>query len=142
MNPLTTEHQIEQYIQSIAQPKRSELKALHDKMLKNYPDTKLWFLDGLNEQKKVVSNPNIGYGTFMMNYSNGSTKEFYRVGLSANTTGISVYLMGIEDRNFLKKEFGDRIGKATITGYCIKFKKSSDINLDVLSEAIDFCISK
>lgn len=139
---MTTEHQIEQYIQSIAQPKHSELKALHDKMLKNYPDTKLWFLDGLNEQKKVVSNPNIGYGTFMMNYSNGSTKEFYRVGISANATGISVYLMGIEDRNFLKKEFGDRIGKATITGYCIKFKKSSDINLDVLFEAIDFCISK
>lgn len=111
-------------------------------MLKNYPNTKLWFLDGLNEQKKVVSNPNIGYGNCLMTYSNGSSKEFYRIGLSANTVGISVYLMGIEDRNFLKKEFGDRIGKATITGYCIKFKKSSDINLDVLFEAIDFCISK
>lgn len=139
---MTTKQQIAQYIEGTAEAKRSELSVLHEKIITKYPEQPLWFLDGLNEEKKIVSNPNIGYGKLIMNYANGSSREFYRVGLSANTTGISVYLMGIEDRNFLQNEYGARIGKANISGYCIKFKKLVDLNLEVLFEAIDYCILK
>lgn len=40
---------------------------------------------------KVVANPNIGYGVYPIAYADGSSRESYRIGLSANTTGISVY---------------------------------------------------
>jgi hypothetical protein len=93
-------------------------------------------VDGKNEEGKTVANPNIGYGRQTLRYANGSTKEFYRVGISANTTGISVYILSIEDRAYLAQTFGSTIGKAVVTGYCIKFKKLSDVNLDVLQEAI------
>jgi hypothetical protein len=100
------------------------------------PNCRLWFLDGKDDKGKIVSNPNIGYGVQTIKYSDGKTKEFYQIGISANTTGISVYIMGIEDKNYLPQAYGEKIGKASVTGYCIKFKKLGDINLDVLETAI------
>jgi hypothetical protein len=130
--------QIKSYISSLPNPKGSELKLLHDAVINAVPGSKLWFLDGKNSEGKVVSNPNIGYGECMLNYADGSSKTIYRVGLSANTTGISVYIMGLKDKNFLKETYGNTLGKANITGYCIKFKKLGDVDMAVLMQAIHY----
>ena len=128
--------QIQEYITSQSEPKRTEMQTLHKRILELFPACKLWFLDGKNNENKIVSNPNIGYGLHLLKYSNGTTKEFYKIGLSANTTGISVYIMGIEDKKYLLETYGKTIGKASISGYCIKFKTLKDINIDVLEAAI------
>jgi len=128
--------QIQEYITSQSEPKRTEMQTLHKRILELFPVCKLWFLDGKNNENKIVSNPNIGYGLHLLKYSNGTTKEFYKIGLSANTTGISVYIMGIEDKKYLLETYGSTIGKASISGYCIKFKTLKDINIDVLEAAI------
>lgn len=133
---MSIEEQINQYITSQAEPKCSDLEVLHKHILQVLPNWRLWFLDGKDANGKVVSNPNIGYGTHFMKYADGKTKEFYQVGISANTTGISVYIMGIEDKNHLKESYGKTIGKATISGYCIKFKMLKDINIEILESAI------
>jgi len=133
---MTIEKQIEAYIASQPEAKRKDLENLHQRIQQLMPACKLWFLDGKNEDGKVVSNPNIGYGLQIMTYVDGKTKEFYQIGLSGNTTGISVYIMGIEDKNYLPDTYKEKLGKATVTGYCIKFKALKDINLDVLDEAI------
>ncbi|MGB8491064.1 MAG: hypothetical protein WCE64_08395, partial [Bacteroidales bacterium] len=54
----------------------------------------------------------------------------------ANTTGISVYIMGIKDKKYLPATYGKNLGKASVTGYCIKFKTLKDINIDTLEVAI------
>lgn len=123
---------------SLPEPKRGEMQELHDMILQARPKCKLWFLDGKDDNGKVVSNPNIGYGNYTMKLAGGKTREFYQIGLSANTTGISVYIMGIEDKKYLAETYGKTLGKATVTGYCIRFKKLDDINLDVLEAAIAF----
>lgn len=133
---MTTQQQIKDYIASQPEPKRNDMQELHQFILHLMPGSKLWFLDGKNSEGKVVSNPNIGYGFYTMKYTNGSTRDFYQIGLSANTTGISVYIMGIEDKTYLAQTYGKDLGKASVTGYCIKFKKLKDINLDVLAAAI------
>lgn len=135
---MDVQKQIEEHLSGHAEPKRSDLRQLHDMILRINPTAKLWFLDGKNDEGKVVSNPNIGYGSYSIKYADGSTKEFYRVGLSANSTGISVYIMGIEDKKYLAETFGKELGKASVTGYCIRFKKLSDINVNVLESAIRF----
>jgi hypothetical protein len=73
-----------------------------------------------------------------MTYAGGKSRDFYRIGLSANTTGISIYIMGIADKTYLARTWGTRLGKASVTGYCIKFRKLADIDLAVLEEAIRF----
>lgn len=133
---MKVEKQISDYIASQPDAKRKDMQAIHDLALKSKPKCKLWYLDGKNEDGKVVSNPNIGYGSYTIKYADGSTKEFYRVGLSANTSGISVYVMGLKDKTYLAKTFGKSIGKASITGYCIKFKALKDIDVDVLRSAL------
>ena len=128
--------QIKTYLADRPEAKRADMLALHRAILKAMPRCKLWYLDGKDENGKTVANPNIGYGSYTIRYAGGKTKEFFQVGLSANTSGISVYVMGIEDRTYLPKAYGKKIGKASVTGYCIKFKKLEDIDLGALEEAI------
>ncbi len=133
---MNVQKQIEAYILSQPEAKRDEMLTLHNTFLQSMPGCKLWFLDGKNEDNKTVSNPNIGYDTCTINYADGKTRDFYRIGLSANTTGISIYIFGIEDKTYLAKTYVEKIGKAKITGYCIKFKTLKDINIEVLKTAI------
>lgn len=133
---MTIQEQIKNYITSQPETKCSDMQALHSIILKVMPRCKLWFLDGKDGKGKTVSNPNIGYGSYNIQYAGGTTKEFYQIGLSANTTGISVYIMGIKDKTYLSKTYGKKLGKATVTGYCIKFKTIKDIDMDTLQEAI------
>lgn len=135
---MSIEAQIEAYVAGQPERKRDEMRALHRLILQASPDCRLWFLDGKDSSGKTVSNPNIGYGHQVMDYAGGKTREFYRIGLSANTTGLSIYIIGIEDRNCLAQAFGERLGKASITGYCIKFRTLKDLDLDVLAEVIRF----
>ncbi len=128
--------QIKEYIATQPEPKRGEMQQLHDMILALMPTCKVWFLDGKDEKGKTVSNPNIGYGSQNIKYADGKTKEFYQIGISANTTGISVYMMGLHDKQCLTKKFGRKLGKASVTGYCIKFKTLTDIKIDVLKAAI------
>jgi hypothetical protein len=130
--------QIKEYITSQPEPKRTDMQALHLHILKVLPRCKLWFLDGKSSEGKIVSNPNIGYGSQIIKYAKGETREFYQIGLSANTTGISVYILGINDKTYLAKTYGKKLGKASVTGYCIKFKTLKDININILEEAIRF----
>jgi hypothetical protein len=135
---MNVQEQINEYITSQPESKRSDMQALHRIILQVMPACKLWFLDGKNSENKTVSNPNIGYGSYTIKYADGTTREFYQIGLSANTTGISVYIMGIKDKTFLAQTYGKKIGKASVSGYCIKFKTLKDINIDILEAAIRY----
>ncbi len=133
---MNTDEQIQQYLASQPEPKRRDMEALHGIILRIMPACRLWFLDGKNSDNKTVSNPNVGYGFYTMHYSDGKTREFYQIGMSANTTGISVYVMGIQDKKYLTETYGKKLGKASVTGYCIKFKTLKDIDIGVLEAAI------
>ena len=135
---MNVEDQIENYITSQPEPKRADLEALHRIILEVMPACKLWFLDGKNNEGKIVSNPNIGYGLYTMKYADGATREFYQIGLCANKTGISVYILGIEDKKYLAQTYGKELGTASVTGYCIRFKTLKDINVEILEAAIRF----
>jgi hypothetical protein len=133
---MSVHEQIDSYIDDQSPAKREELRDLHQRILEIWPGAKLWFLDGLDDNGKVVSNPNIGYGTQTLRYANGDSRAFYKVGLSANTSGLSVYVMGLKDKTYLAQTYGSRLGKAKITGYCIRFRSVKDVDLGVLVEVV------
>jgi hypothetical protein len=134
--PMNVKAQIKDHIASQPEAKAAEMQELHKMILNVLPGRKLWFDNGINSEGKVVSNPSIGYGSYTIKYANGTTREFFQVGISANTTGISVYIMGLKDKKYLADNYGKTLGKASVTGYCIKFKTLKDVDLEVLSEAI------
>src|SRR4249920_1668672 len=135
---MNVEEQIKKYINGQPELKRRDMEELHHIILQVMPACKLWFLDGKNSENKTVSNPNIGYGLHTIKYADGTSREFYQIGLSANKTGISVYILGIEDKKYLAQTYGKELGKASVTGYCIRFKTLKDINIEILEAAIRF----
>ena len=135
---MDVKEQINTYIASQPEPKRGELQSLHQLVLQVSPGCKLWFADGKNSEGKIIANPSIGHGSYTIKYADGTSKDFYQIGLSANTTGISVYILGLPDKTYLAETSGETIGKASVTGYCIKFKRLKDINVEVLEAAIRY----
>ena len=135
---MNVQEQIKEHIASHPEPKRGEMQQLHELILGLSPGCKLWFLDGKNSECKVVTNPDLGDGSRPHKYADGTIREFYQIGLSANKTGISIYILGIEDKKYLAETYASTLGKATVTGYCIRFKTLKDINTDVLEAAVRF----
>jgi len=129
---------VEAYLASLPEPKQTDLRAVHARVLAQFPESRLWFSDGTNEAGKVVANPTIGYGAYTSTYADGSSRESFRIGLSANTTGLSVYVLGLDDKTYLARTYGEAIGKATLTGYCIRFRRLSVIDVEVLWAAIRY----
>jgi hypothetical protein len=138
---MNIEEQIKKYIISQPEPKRSDMRELHRFILQVLPGCKLWFLDGKNSENKTVSNPNIGYGFHTIKNADGKAREFFQIGISANKTGISVYILGIKDKTYLAQTYGKKIGKASVSGYCIKFKTLKEINMDILEAAIRYGVA-
>ncbi len=142
MSTVNVQKQIKEHLAVQPEPKGTEMQELHGIILELMPDCKLWFLDGKDDRGQTVSNPNIGYGIHTIRYADGKTKEFYQIGISANATGISIYLMGIKDKKYLAETFAKRLGKASVTGYCIKFRTLKNIDVDVLKAAMMYGIEQ
>jgi len=135
---MSVQEEIERYITSQPEPKHSDLQALHRLTLQVSPECRLWFFDGKNSENRTVSNPTIGYGFHTLKYAGGKSRDFFQIGVSGNKTGISVYILGLKDKKHLAKTYGKKLGKASVTGYCIRFKALKDINIDTLEAAIRF----
>jgi len=135
---MNVKEQIKKYIAGQPEPKRRDMQELHRLTLQMLPGCKLWFFDGKNSEDKTVANPTIGYGFHTIKYANGTTRDFFQIGMSANKTGISIYILGIKDKTYLARTYGKKLGKASVSGYCIKFKTLQDVNIDTLEAAIRY----
>ena len=130
------ERQILKFIALQEDTKQQDFRSLHELMRSILPTGKLWMEDGKNEEGKVVTNPTIGYGQQTMLLAKGKSREMFQIGISANTSGISIYLIGIRNKLDLTEQFGHKLGKAKVSSYCIKFKQLADLNLTVLEEVL------
>ncbi len=139
---MNVEEQIKKFMASQPEPKRSDMLALHQLTLQMLPACKLWFYDGKNSENQPITNPTIGYGFRTIKYANGKTKAWFQIGISANKTGISVYILGIKDKAYLAQTYGKKLGKASVTGYCIRFKTLKDINVDILNAAMRYGVEQ
>jgi hypothetical protein len=139
--PMNTHEQITQYLSGLPDPKRGDMQELHRLILRVLPEGKLWFDEGISSDGKRINNPTIGYGLYTIHYAKGQTRPFFQIGLSANQTGISVYILGIPDKKYLAQTYGPKLGKASVTGYCIRFRAFNDIHPDVLEAAMRYGVA-
>ncbi len=135
---MSVQEEIKKFLTSQPEPKRGDMRELHRLIPRLSPGCKLWFFDGKDSENRTVSNPTIGYGFQTVKYANGKSREFFQIGVSGNKTGISVYILGLKDKKYLAKTYGKALGKASVTGYCIRFKALKDINIDTLEAAIGY----
>jgi hypothetical protein len=87
---------------------------------------------------KIILFPTLRLDIHTIKYANGKSREFFQIGVSGNKAGISVYVLGLKDKKYLAKTYGKKLGKASVTGYCIRFKALKDINIDTLEAVIRY----
>lgn len=81
---MNVQDQIEKFITSQPEPKRSERRELHRLALQVSPECKLWFSDGKDSKNHTVSNPTIGYGCHTKKYAKAD-----RISRESNPKSIS-----------------------------------------------------
>ncbi|MFM6935307.1 MAG: DUF1801 domain-containing protein [Flavobacteriales bacterium] len=112
-----------------------ELSSVLNWFQSTFPELESSFHDGKNEHGKQVTNPTYGFGTFEQSYANGEKNTHFQIGIAQTKQGISIYLLGIRGKLDLPTLCAE-IGKAKVTGYCIQFKRFSDVQPSVLETAI------
>lgn len=116
----------EEYIASVEEPKRSELQQLHDLIRGTLPDF-----------EPVIVSSFMGYGPYHYKYQSGREGDWVKVALSANKTGISLYICCGDANGYFPEQAKDRLGKASIGKSCIRFKKLQDLNMDTVKELLE-----
>jgi hypothetical protein len=76
----------------------------------------------------------IGFGVYKYEYASGRKGEAHTLAFYPRKGKITVYLM---DGTARYAEQLNKLGKHTTTGYCIYFKRLSDVELPVLEQIIE-----
>jgi hypothetical protein len=116
-----------QLIDAIADDKRrKDMRTLYRHIKKTVP-----------QLKPYASGKGIGFGTYRYEYASGRNGEAAVIGLVSNAKYISVYVSGWEDdAGPVTARFAKRLGKVDVGKSCIRFKRVSDVDLDVLAQTI------
>ena len=114
----------EQYFASLAEPRRSDVRALHKAICKTIPKHKPEMIGGF-----------LGYGKYRYKYESGREGDTGAVVLASQKQYISLYL-GCTDDESLAEKNGHLLGKVSVGKCCIRFRKLEDLNLKVAMELV------
>ena len=114
-----------EYIAHVEDDRKDDIQALHQLIQKTVPNLKPRMISGM-----------IGYGTYHYKSKSGREGDWSLILLSNRKNYISLYVCAVKDGKYIAETNKDRLGKVSVGKSCIRFKKLSDINLDVLKELI------
>lgn len=130
-----------EYIDSIEEPRKSEIIALDKFIRESAPKLKPHFAFNM-----------LGYGSFHYKSKSGREGDWPVISLASQKNYISVYICSVKDGKYVAESYGKKLGrrpegsgpagKVSVGKSCIRFKKLEDVKLDVLKEAIVESIKK
>jgi hypothetical protein len=116
---------VEDYIARLDEPRRTEIQTLHELIQAAAP--------GLEAS---ADSRMIGYGPYHYRYASGREGDSHLISLASNKSSISVYVNCVEGDGYIAEGYCERLPKASIGKSCVRFKRTSDLDLDVLGELI------
>lgn len=116
---------VEEYIDRLEEPRRSEIARLDDLVRGSAP-----------ELKPTMNFKMPGYGMFHYKYASGREGDWAAIQIASNKNYISFYVSCIDDMGYLAESYKDQLPKASIGKSCIRFKKLTDVDEVVLKEII------
>lgn len=116
-----------EYLASLPDSRRGELKALHAAIRKAAPRLK---------PHVAYSGTMIGYGSYHYKYATGREGDCPIVALSSRAQYISLYVSGHRAGKPIAEAAKSRLGKVSVGKVCIRFKKFTDLNLPVALELV------
>lgn len=125
-----TRRSIDKYLRELPDDVRDDMAALHGALAPVFAGLsqalfvgKFW---GGSDQEII------GYGAANYTRPNGTSVEWFMVGLAAQKNYLSVYINAVEDRQYLSEKYGHELGKVKVGKASLGFKRLDDIDLDKL----------
>ena len=115
----------DEYIAQVDDARRDDIRKLHELVREAAPDLEPTMDFGM-----------LGYGRFHYKYKTGREGDWMKVGIANNKRYISLYCCAIDQDGYVAERFKDRLPKADIGKSCVRFKRLSDLDEDVLRELI------
>lgn len=114
-----------EYIAAVEESRRDDIQRLHDLVRKNAPELEPTMEFGI-----------LGYGRYRYKYKSGREGDWMKIGIANNKSYISLYCCAVDDGRYVAEAFKERLPKADIGKSCVRFKRLSDLDEDVLEELI------
>jgi uncharacterized protein YdhG (YjbR/CyaY superfamily) len=112
------------YIAALDEPRRSEVRVLHDLIRSTVPELEPTMAFGI-----------LGYGTYHYRYASGREGDSTIVGLASNKRHLSLYVACALARD-LAEAYASRLPKASIGKSCIRVRRVADLDLEVVAELL------
>lgn len=112
----------DEYIDELPEPRRTELRALHELVTTTVPELKPTMEFGMP-----------AYGKYHYTYKSGKHGDWMLIAFASNKNYISLYVTAAPvDGRELAEVYQPRLPKASIGRGCIRFKRLSDVDTEVL----------
>jgi hypothetical protein len=122
----------EAYIEALSEPRRGDVRALHDLIRRTVPQLEPTMEFGLP-----------GYGKFHYRYASGREGDWVLIALASNKRYISLYVTATgPEGGYLAETYKDRLPRASIGRSCIRFKRLSDVDQELLAELLREAVSR
>ncbi|GAA4528214.1 iron chaperone [Amycolatopsis samaneae] len=115
----------EEYLSGLAEPRRGELRALHELVRATVPELAPTMEFGMP-----------GYGRYHYRYASGREGDWALVMLASNKNYISLYVTSVVGDRYLAESYAERLPKASVGKSCVRFKRVSDVDTAVLAELL------
>ncbi len=111
------------------------ISSLNDEQLKNDSLKLLGLMQKISGENPILYGiGTIGFGVYKYEYDSGRKGEAHTLAFYPRKGKITVYLM---DGTARYSELLASLGKHTTTGYCVYFKRLSDVDFSVLKQIIE-----
>ena len=115
----------EDYIAEVDEKRRADVQRLHDLVREVAPELKPTMDFGL-----------LGYGKFHYKYASGREGDWMKIGIANNKRYISIYCCAADENGYVAEQFRDRLPKANIGKSCVRIKRLSDVDEEILKELL------
>lgn len=115
----------EAYLNALDEPRRSEVRAVHELIRAAAPALEPHIQSGM-----------LAYGRYAYRYASGRTGEWSPIGLASQKRYISLYVMAADGERYLAESFRDRLPKADIGKSCVRFRRLADVDTEALAELV------
>lgn len=115
----------DEYIDSLEEPRRSEIRRLHELIRETAPDREPHIRSGM-----------LGYGPYRYRYESGREGEWFLIGLASRKRCISVYVQCSREGEYLVDSYRERLPRADIGKACVRFRRLDDVDLGTLRDLV------
>ena len=115
----------EEYIAGVEDKRRQDIQQLHDLVREVAPQLEPTMEFGM-----------LGYGKFHYKYASGREGDWMKIGIANNKRYISLYCCSADEQGYVAERYRERLPKADIGKSCVRFKRLSDLEEEVLKELI------